>query len=292
MAHGPAGQLRPLVPLRPLSLGEILDGAVETIRRDPRTTLVLGATVVGVQQAIGVPVQYVAQDLSLSPASGSGPAALLTQLLALSTSTIVLYVVSTALSVVLAGAVSIVVGEAVQGRRADLAAVWVRLRRRLPALLGLGFGIALASGIGLVALGIGAVFVFVVTAVAAPALVLEDVSLRQAVRRSWELTTGDFWRVLGVRALGSGVSALMTLVLGLPFTIAAVALGASPFGSGATPLPALTLTALGALVAGAVAGPFGGAVDGLLYVDRRMRAEGLDIDRAQQARLARPVVPA
>jgi hypothetical protein len=84
----------------------------------------------------------------------------------------------------------------------------------------------------------------------------------------------------------------MTLVLGLPFTIAAVVLGASPFGSGSAPLPALTLTALGGLVAGAVAGPFGGAVDALLYVDRRMRGEGLDLELAQQARRARPAVAA
>jgi hypothetical protein len=187
--------------------------------------------------------------------------------------------------VVLGGAIAVVVGEAVMGRRAGATEVWIRVRRRLFALLGLGAGVTAGLGAGLtLGFGFGAVFVFVVVAVTAPVLMLEEAGVGQAFRRSWQLTIHDFWRVLGIRAVAYLVSAMLTLVLALPFTIGAVVLGGGPFASGPAPLSAFALTALGALVAGAVAGPFGAAVDALLYVDRRMRAEGLDIDLGQRAR--------
>jgi hypothetical protein len=277
----------PLVPLRPLGLGEVLDGATEAIRRNPRTTLSFGAALMAVQQAIAVPVQYLVQDVALASDSG-GPAAIVLDALAAGTSAAVVFAVGTMLSVVLGGAMAVVVGEAVLGRRPGPAEVWTRVRRRLFALLGLGAGVTVALGAGLLALGLGAVFVFVVVAVAAPVLMLEDAGIRQAFRRSWRLTIRDFWRVLGIRSLASLVSAMLSLVLALPFTIAAVVLGGGPFASGAAPLAAFALTALGALVAGTVAGPFGGAVDALLYADRRMRAEGLDIDLGRRARAGVP----
>jgi MFS family permease len=274
----------PLVPLRPLGLGEVLDGAVEAVRRNPRTALGFGAALMAVQQAVAVPVQYLVQDVALTASDSSDPVAILTGLLALGVSSAAVLAVGTVLSVVLGGAMAVVVGEAVLGRRPGPAEVWVRVRRRLFALLGLGAGVTVALGVGLLGLGLGAVFVFVVVAVTAPVLMLEDAGVVAAFRRSWRLTIRDFWRVLGIRALAYLVSTMLTVVLALPFTIGAVVLGGGPFASGATPLSALALAALGALVAGAVAGPFGGAVDALLYLDRRMRAEGLDIDLGQRAR--------
>jgi hypothetical protein len=275
----------PLVPLRPLGLGEVLDGAVEAVRRNPRTTLAFGAALMAVQQAIAVPVQYLVQDVALVASDTSDPVAILTGQLALGVSSAAVFAVGTVLSVVLGGAIAVVVGEAVMGRRADATEVWIRVRRRLFALLGLGAGVTAGLGAGLtLGFGFGAVFVFVVVAVTAPVLMLEEAGVGQAFRRSWQLTIHDFWRVLGIRAVAYLVSAMLTLVLALPFTIGAVVLGGGPFASGPAPLSAFALTALGALVAGAVAGPFGAAVDALLYVDRRMRAEGLDIDLGQRAR--------
>jgi hypothetical protein len=271
-----------LVPLRPLGVGEVLDGAVEAIRRNPRATLTFGAALMAVQQAVNLPVQYLLRDLALG---GTGSAGLLVDLLTVSASAAVVFLVGTVLSVVLGGAMAVVVGTAVEGRTSGITEVWARLAPRFPALLGLGCAVALATGLGLtVGLGVGAVLVFVVTAVAAPVLALEQAGPATAFRRSWQLTIRDFWRVLGVRAIALGVSALMTFVLALPFTIGASVLGGGPFASGAAPLSALGLTALGALVAGTVAGPFAGCVDGLLYVDRRMRAEGLDIYLALRVR--------
>jgi hypothetical protein len=279
----------PLVPLRPLGLGEILDGAVEAVRRNPRTTLAFGAALMAVQQAIAVPVQYLVEDVALAASDTNDPVAILTGLLALGVSSAAVFAVGTVLSVVLGGAMAVVVGEAVLGRRPGAAEVWIRVRRRLFALLGLGAGVTAGLGAGLtLGFGFGAVFVFVVVAVTAPVLMWEDVGVGQAFRRSWRLTIRDFWRVLGIRAAAYLVSTMLTLVLALPFTIGAVVLGGGPFASGPAPLSAFALTALGALIAGAVAGPFGAAVDALLYVDRRMRAEGLDIELGQQARAGVP----
>ncbi|HEV7754724.1 MAG TPA: hypothetical protein VGO94_02590 [Mycobacteriales bacterium] len=278
---------RPLVPLRPLGLGEVLDGAVEAVRRNPRTTLAFGAALAAAGQAVTVPVQYLFRDIAPGASGSDAPVAVLTEVLALGASAAALFAVGTVLSVVLGGALAVVVGDAVIGRRPGPAEVWVRVRRRLFALVGLGVGVTVALGAGLtIGLGLGAVFVFAVVALTAPVLMLEDAGIRQAFRRSWRLTIRDFWRVLGIRAVATLVSALVTVVLALPFTIGAVVLGGGPFTTGTAPLTALAVTALGALVAGTVAGPFGGAVDALLYVDRRMRAEGLDIELGRTGRAA------
>jgi hypothetical protein len=243
-----------------------------------------------VQQAVTVPVRFMVQDVALGAPGGGDAEAIVTGLLSLGASSVAVFALGTVVSVVLGGAMAVLVGEAVLGRRLGAAEVWVRVRRRLFALLGLGSGVTVALGAGLtLGLGLGAVFVFVVVAVTAPALMLEDAGIAEAFRRSWRLTIRDFWRVLALRTVAYLVSTMLTLVLALPFTIGAVVLGGGPFASGPAPLSAFALTALGALVVGAVAGPFGGAVDALLYVDRRMRAEGLDLDLGQRER---PGVPA
>ena len=45
----------------------------------------------------------------------------------------------------------------------------------------------------------------------------------------------------------------------------------------------LLMSALGGFVGGTVARPFQSGVSALLYIDRRMRAEGLDLTLAQAA---------
>lgn len=67
-----------MVPLRPLGLGEILDGAVSYIRAHPAVTLGLSAIVITITQLIQVPLTYLLLDdlasagntLGRSPAFG------------------------------------------------------------------------------------------------------------------------------------------------------------------------------------------------------------------------------
>src|SRR6202012_947328 len=106
-------------------------------------------------------------------------------------------------------------------------------------------------------------------------IVLERLSLFQAITRSFGLVRNSFWRVFGIRTLTF-----------LVVTIVADAI-AAPFGLARTIL--LSGTSLGMLLAGAAGSalgsgvgevgtaPFSAGVVVLLYPDRRMRAEAFDL---------------
>src|SRR3954451_2889907 len=66
----PAAPRPGIIPLRPLSVGEILDGAFTAIRRYPRTVLGLSAGVAAVQQLIGLLVDVTTGGLA-SPTSST-----------------------------------------------------------------------------------------------------------------------------------------------------------------------------------------------------------------------------
>lgn len=133
-----------------------------------------------------------------------------------------------------------------------------------------------------------------------PALVLErglggpgdTLGLLGALRRSWTLVGGlraqPFWRLFGIRLLTGMVvgmaSSIIVMPLMLIFVGLAYAVGVSQDGTAGQ--LAMASTAVGALVgilAGALTTPFTGAVDGLLYVDFRIRQEGLDVALIQAA---------
>lgn len=95
-----------------------------------------------------------------------------------------------------------------------------------------------------------------------PAAVLEGLGWRAARRRSIELSRGDEWRILGVVHLAM-------LLYFLPY-----------FAFWAIPRPDSVLPMIAELLLGAVATPLVYGVYVLLYFDRRVRAEGLDVQLA------------
>ena len=66
-------------------------------------------------------------------------------------------------------------------------------------------------------------------------------------------------------------------MISLPFTLGATLIGV--FGEGSTGLQVITavLLAIGGTVGAMITYPFQAAVNGLLYADRRMRAEAFDL---------------
>ena len=119
-------------------------------------------------------------------------------------------------------------------------------------------------------------------ALAAPAMVLERLPLREALRRSGVLVRHSWWRVLGVLVLAALIAGVVGQVLQLPFT--AFGGGGSLFTAGDdVTLRALVLAQVGAGVAQVLTAPFNSGVRALLYIDRRMRAEGLDVALAAAA---------
>src|SRR5690606_636634 len=110
---------------------------------------------------------------------------------------------------------------AVLGRGVTLGEAWQDSRPRLLRLLGLSLLVPLLTGLavggpGLLAALTGSfglttlcvlggavlgVWLWVRLSLAAPALMLERQGVRQAMRRSWKLVGGSWWRVFGIQLL-------------------------------------------------------------------------------------------
>lgn len=276
-----------LIPLRPLALGEILDGAFSTVRRHAKVTLAWSAIIVIAGQLITLGIGLLDGSFG-AVLNSTGPevfqgGAISGRVLSIA--------VSATTGGVLTGVVSIIVSEAVLGRRPTFGAVWLRTRPRLLPLL----GVALAAGVlpllGLIFLVVPGVFLWVALGLAPPALMLEHLPVGAALTRSRRLVSGAWWRLFGIRTLAVLIGAALGAVLAVPAGLVGGLAAVGTSGSDSLPVAALVIVALVGSLAAVLTQPFVSAVIALLYVDRRMRAEGLDVILAQAAGQAGPIPP-
>lgn len=147
----------------------------------------------------------------------------------------------------------------------------------------------LAIGIVILAsLGGGVVWLWLSTKLAfvPAAIVIERLSIRAAIARSWRLTRGYFWRTLGILLLVAVMiwiaSQIATLPVNIVFSMAGPLFfptgGADPTTGIAILVVALVLTLGVALVVTAIGMVLQSATASLLYLDLRMRKEGLDLE--------------
>jgi hypothetical protein len=313
-----------VIPLRPLGVGEILDGAFTSIRRNPRATLGIAAILLTVSALITTTLTA-ALIHSVGPVTLPATGQTLTQrqLDHLVTSLLEVFLplvgvavlLSFIVDIVLTGLLTVVIGRSVLGHRVTAGQAWQIARPRLLPLLGVtllvpciiaGLWVLLTIVIvvlaavhapgGVVALvavpgGIAALCLSIWFAImfrmAGPVVVLEREPVTGALRRSWRLVRGSFWRVFGITLLAGLIVAVTTGVLQIPFGLLAGLAGgggATPFTGGASlfagtggSVAGLIIGAIGGIVAGSVARPISAGVAVLLYVDMRMRREGLDL---------------
>jgi hypothetical protein len=297
-----------IVPLRPLAVGELLDGAFTTIRRYPGPTIGLAAPVMLLVTATQVIASYLLLNgVSNVSASGDVSGDFLTRSL---TVDLIVQVVTFVLGLLLTGMITAVVGQAVLGRPMTIATAWQSARSRLASLAGVSaiifvaavgiVGVSVVPGIVVAAAGlpgvgaalivIGAlvgvvvlVWLLVTVELAGPAVMLEKQPIRASFRRSRILVAGSWWRVFGILALSMLLSGIVVGILVVPFTIAANGTSGL-FGQDYTVhFSGLVLVGIGNFVAGTIVRPFTASVAALLYIDRRMRAEGLDLILQQAA---------
>jgi hypothetical protein len=143
-------------------------------------------------------------------------------------------------------------------------------------LLGLGSTLAVIAGYA----WLGTKLAFVPSAI-----VLERLPLRQAIARSWRLVTGYFWRTFGVILLVTVIVNIIANVVSVPVSLLAPMLillvdptGQNPALAGVLGVGVLLLTLLVAVAFVAAALVVQSATTALLYLDLRMRKEGLDLD--------------
>ncbi|MEU4093923.1 hypothetical protein [Streptomyces sp. NPDC026673] len=313
-----------VIPLRPLGIGEILDGAVSTMRTYWRTVLPIAFAVSLLTQGAMVLLQGFMLDdnATFNSLDGRSEPSLseITNALGGTLAAAGLTVAITLLGSVIATAMlTMVISRAVLGREATLGEAWSDARPRLPALLGLtvllsliGFGI-LAVGVtpgiaiavsgsvpaglvlafigGLAALGV-IVWLLIRLSLSSPALMLERQGVLKSMARSVKLVRGSWWRMLGIQLLTMILVYIVSSIIQIPFAVVGIVAGSdglSAFASGdqaGLGWTYLIVTGIGAVIGSTITFPINAGVTALLYMDQRIRREALDIELARAAGVA------
>ncbi len=298
--QGPAARTPGIIPLRPLSLSDIFNGAVAYIRTNPKPSLGLTAIVVFVTQIITLIMSTGpfagASRLRTTPTDELTWGDISASILAGAFAGLVGWLAGLLLS----GALAVVVGRAVFGSTISFGETWVKIRGRLLALVGLMAvecgGLLLLGGlVGLIVGAIAAagnaaaavviglplvlasiatvVYLYTVLSFAPALIVLERLGVVEAITRSFALVRNSFWRVFGIRVLTWIVAYLIAGAIGTPFNF----VGHLLTGSGGPLFVGLTVGAIGSAIGRIITLPFSAGVDVLLYTDRRIRAEAFDL---------------
>ena len=178
---------------------------------------------------------------------------------------------------VLVGLLSVVVGEAILGKEMSLGAAWAKIRPRLWSLVGLSLLLTVLIWLGLALCLLPGVVATTFWCMAPAIVVLERGSVLGSLGRAGTLVSGAFWRTLGVVVLLAVIYFVLNAALSAPFSVLAALLSPpdAVFGSGGQIVVQQALVSIGRVAAGTVGYPFVAATITLLYVDQRMRREGL-----------------
>jgi hypothetical protein len=256
--------------LRPLSLGELLDQTLALYRQN----FVLFAGLVAV---LAVPQAIVVTALNLSRPSnivtGSGPEAVIhgDRLGTSVAISVIGLVVGEVFAALITGALAQAISARYLGRSITVVEAyssigWPTSLRLVAASIIRGILLLL----GLLTLGIMSVVFFVRYLFISQAIVLERTGLFGAFGRSWRLTYGSFWRILGYSLVVYIIAAVFEgIVGGIPNAL--LALGGRPAFSG-----------LFSAIATVLIEPFQLGALTLLYYDLRVRTEGFDLEYLAQ----------
>jgi len=317
---GPPPAAKPgVIPLRPLGVGEILDGAVSTMRTYWRTVLGISLAVAVVTEIVVILLQGLVLDDSTASDTLNDPSATMGELsralgdTMLSSSVVLL--ISMLGTIVATALLTTVTSRAVLGKPVTTAEAWRDARPQLAKLFGLTFllpliafaivaagslpgvliAVAGASAAGAVlavlgglGAGVVALWLMIRFSLASPTLMLERQSVRKSMSRSVKLVRGSWWRVFGIQLLAMIIANVVASIVVIPFAFLAAALsgnGMSGFlnGTGDLGWTFLIVSGVGSVIGSMLTFPITAGVTVLLYIDQRIRREALDLDLARAA---------
>ena len=309
-----------IIPLRPLTVGELFNGAFQAVRVNPQTMFGFAFAIMAV---VGLVQAFFASSStsSLTRALSSGDANDLVYSLGNSMGSFVTSGLTMLATAFLSGMLALTVWDAVLGRKSSPADAWHRFSPRFVPVLLATFLIGIiefvaivvvllvfmipfilvavnaaaarsydsaSAGIGgaiaiiflmIVALIVIACFLTVKFAFTSSAVVLEGLGPVDAIKRSWSLSKGSFWRILGRIWLIGIVTGLISAVLG---GIVGAILGVGAAAADSVGVLVAFSAFLSALLS-AVVIPVQSSFYTLMYLDERMRKENLAPMIAQEA---------
>jgi hypothetical protein len=273
--------------LRPRGIGEVIDAAIALYKARFGALVKLTALVV-------VPVQLLNVLVTLSTApsevtfGATGPTPVYdsrTSFWVPFAGTVVMNVVTILSTAFATAAVMRLVAGTYVGQASAVGDSARLAWHRFPAVIGASFVTGILTIIGFAACIVPGLYLQAMFSVTIPALLLESLGVRAAIRRSTELSRGRRWQCFAVLYVGSllagAIAFGLTLLIDVPVDAAL---------DGTTAL-AIAQGVAGALTA-ALTTPFQAAAIIVLYFDLRVRGEGFDVQMAlQRLDRARTAVP-
>ncbi len=306
-----------IIPLHPLGFGTILGRAFSALRHNPAVLLgvALGVQFVGyfvmLLGTLGVAFLTYQRLETLAFGSDDWMTIFVGSTVVTIVTGLILGILAGTLQVLVQGVVVSEVASAALAEKHSLRALWVRVRPVAWRLI--GYTAMLVAAV-LILLVIVVVLLFLLATVTPPiaitlgvlvvlgsiplslwlstklllvtsVLVMEHTTIRGAIVRSWQLTRGRFWPILGIVVVISLIMGTITQFVGLPFSLLSTGLGTviAPTGDpSASAIIGVLLTSLLAqvvtLLVSCITVVVSSTAAAIIYIDCRMRAEGLDID--------------
>jgi len=297
----------------------MFSGSVETVRRNPKATLGVAALVLTgfmLVPVLGALAWGGIQGFTSKITDSSTTSDVTPEDIGLLVSTIGGALLSWLATIVLTGMIVHVVEHAARGQKLSAGDAWKLTRPRVWRLLGLSLLTVLVPVVVIwLPIGVLALVAFLVSDVAgvvvavlgviggllltaylytrlfqlaAANVVLEQRNCFAAMRRSWALSSGQFWRIFGISLLTSIVVGIAGGFLSMPFQLASAAGPAIWPDKLLGVLVAILATNIGSVVSGALTTPFSAGVAALQYVDQRIRKEGYDVQLIAQVPVPTP----
>lgn len=281
-----------IVPPRPLQLGDVLGGTFRSVRFAPATMFGIPMIAYLIAQLLALAVAAFLDRTSLQTSSNEFE--VLTTLA--TTTQVVGAIVGSFVGALVSMALLPTVIAGVAGRRTDPSEAMRNLGRRCWAAIGYwlitglvlvaptaltplltGSTEALAGLLGLVAL-LGLVSLALTPKIlfAPCAIAVEGLGPIRALRRSWQLSRGRYWPILGTYLLTAFLISLASSTVAGVFSFAIMMFGLE------NPVFLVIGTAASQLMSSILSVPLTNGLVGLLYVDTRIRTEGYDLELSEE----------
>lgn len=306
-----------IVPLRPLGFGTILGRSFTALRHNPKVLLgfALGVQAVSLLAVTGVLVAAgiasFSRLASLQPGTDDFDTVMAGSIALVGILGVVVTLAATALGTIVQGIVVVEVSRAVVAEKLSVRLLWRRIRPVAWRLIGFGLLVTLALGVT-VAIVFGIFFALSATAgfggflialllslgliplwlwlgtklMLVPAVIsIERAPIGAAIGRSWRLMRGRFWVGLGVTVIVNASFGALAQVVSVPFSLVSTG-----FTTVLTPTGDVDVATVIAFLVGGVVTQLVvfvlqcvslvvlATASSLVYVDARMRHEGLDLD--------------
>ncbi len=250
--------------LRPLALGELLDHTFQLYRKK----FLLFVGIAAIPHLIVLIVQVALQSAIYTAPSAAFSPGMIAAGVAVFGLAMLLYLCATAVS---QAAIAVAVSETYMGREISIWGTYSKAKGKFLSVLALMIGLGIATAFGLLLLIIPGIYLMLTWCLTIPALMVEDLSVTKAPKRSSQLVNGARWRMLLIMFLLFALTYAVMLGLQMPILFIMIAAGQK------MTLLLQIVNQFASFVAGSLVAPLGMIAFTVAYYDQRVRKEGFDI---------------